>query len=325
MRRSALLVVLCACPSTSAVAPVPGPVAPVAAPVAAPPAVAPAPASRCVGGPASRVELLPSEATAVVAVDLASLTASELYRDNQAALHQGETKQFVDAAISCNLGPERWRRATLGFRSTANEFAVVVTAEGLAQNLACVRDALARQDGAKPWLRVEGSKHERYDFADGSAGWVLDECTFVVASQTWVTPVEQLLDGGGKSVLGTPLEPVIRRAVVGRPIWFAGFLPPLLVSGVAVDREVEASGSIDLSAGIAVSTALGFADPGFASTKAATFRDSFASARAGLTAIGIPQSVLDRVKIVAHGPTVAIDASANHEELATITAALRKL
>jgi hypothetical protein len=331
MRRSALLLALVVCACTKPVAPssaAPAPVTKIETPASGGAIAASAGLQgRCVSNPAGRLELLPGAATVVVGVDIAALWASELYRENRHVLDEPETKTFLDAAVSCNLGLERWQRATFATDAMSRDFAVVLTIDGIgrAENLACLHGALPRTSATAPWTKVADGERERYDFDGGSAGWVLDECNVLVATQTWIEPVGQLLDGGGRSVLGGALEPAIRRAVGGRHIWFAGIVPAAMTSGSLMEGMANVSGSLDVSSGVAMTTSLAFANASLASAKALELRKKFTDTKSAFAAVGMPQTLLDRVQINAQGPMVTIEGNANHDELAKITEMMKRL
>jgi hypothetical protein len=327
VRRFAFLLGLCACTPAKPVAPLSPVVAPPAAAVPDNVVIAPAEAvSRCVSGPAGRTELMPSEATVVGALDVAALWSFPLVRDNRLLLDQGGATMLVESARQCGIGLEHWRRVTFGMNPLTSDFAMVLAAEGigLPQSVACIGEELARKQGKRPWTRVEGSEPARYDLVDGAAGWVLDECTVVIASTKWIAPVERLVAGTGTSVLGGPLEPPMRRAVVAQHLWFAASLPPSTLPGTFLADAQDFSANVDLSLGLVLATSLGFPSATIASAKAVEIRTTFDSSRGMFSTLGVPQSVLDRVEINARGSTVAVDARVSTEELATIATTLRK-
>jgi hypothetical protein len=318
-----MMSLLCACAASQ-------PLAPAQTPAASSPAreVAPATArvvasptpQRCLSAPAGRLELLPSQATMVAAIDLPAVLASALYLDNRENIETGEAKAAIEAASGCNLGVTHWRRVTLGSDPLTSDLAVVLTVEGIgdAGNLGCMADALTRIQGKPPWTRVEHESLPKLAFADGRAAWVLDDCTVVVASANWIAPVEQLLAGRGTSVRGGPLEPAIARTAVTQDAWFAATLSAPGLGGNIFSGARDAAGSVELAGGLAVATTLGFADAGTAGSKATELRSQLTAMSGALVGMGFPQAVVDRVQIVAHGQLVSFGVTMDHVELATI-------
>ena len=268
---------------------------------------------------------MPGDATFVVGVDLAAMTASQLFRDNRQALGV-EITVLAEAAASCGLGYEDLQRVTLGFDTKANGFAMVLTVDGIGRDdaFSCMRDAIPRPDGTASWAKVADGNRERFVLSDGRAAWVVDECTVVIAASPWIDRVRPLLDGDGRSVLTSTLEPTIRRSSITSHVWFAGVVPSEFLQGAVSKGDVDVSGSVDLSSGLKFATRLGFIDATMASAKANEFRAMFDGLEMMLANNGVPKAMLDRVQIDSLGPTVVIAGSATSEELTTVGELLRK-
>jgi hypothetical protein len=325
-RRSACALALAASACAKPAAPV-EPVAPTVAvrPVEVePPGAEPAPAMYCSAAPTGRIDLVPSEASMVGSIDLASLGASPLFTALRQKLLDGELKSLHEAAQSCDVGLPRWHRVTFGTTADSNDFATVIQGEGIgrAQNVACLGEAIARKDGKAPWTMTEGGDRPRYEL-EGRTGWIVDECTVVLASTKWTATVEELLRGNGKSVLGGPLEPAIRRTTVTRSAWFAGIVPATTSKGSVFEGAADVAASVDIASGFALSAAFRFTDPGVAGAKAIEMRKKLVDAFAILGGMGLPQSVLDRIRIEAQGSLVVVEGSALNDELGKLREALR--
>lgn len=272
----------------------------------------------CKGGGADSAKLIPDAATMVGGVDIKALVGSKAYTDNKAMIEQGEYKEFVDAATACNLGTDKWKSVTFGADPTKNQGAGVINADGIGkeENLACINGKIKEKSGQEAFKIADDKKSITMD--DGSVGYIVNEGSLVVASKDWAAPVKDLIDGKGKSVFDGSLKEVIGRADTGKHIWFAGTLPAEMIKGSPAEGAKDVAGSLDLSGGLAIAASVGFGSADEATKKKDELQKQFDQFKGMAGGMGVPQPVVDSVKIDASGNAVTLAAKATDDDLKKI-------
>ncbi len=270
----------------------------------------------CKGGGADSAKLIPDTATVVGGLDVAAIVKSESYTTNKEMIEKGDGKEMLDAATACNIGLDKWKTITFGMDPTKSAFAAVVNADGIGkeENLTCMHGKIKEKQGKDPWTVEDKDGKKVLTMEDGSVGYIVNEGSIVVASKDWSAGVKDLIDGKGKSVFDGALKDVIARADTGKTMWAAGTLPADMLKGSPADGAKDAAGSVDLSDGVAIAASVGFADAAAATAKKDELQAQFDQMKAMAGTMGIPQTVVDSVKIDASGNAVTVSVKANKEE-----------
>ena len=274
----------------------------------------------CKGGGADSAKLIPDAATMVAGVDVKALLGTKLYTDNKALIEQGESKEMLDAATACNLGTDKWKNIVIGFDMTKNQGAAVINADGIGkeENLTCINGKVKEKQGKEPFKIEDKDGKKVLTMEDGSVGYIINEGTLVVASKDWAAPVKDLIDGKGKSVFDGSLKDVIGRTDTGKHVWFAGTLPADAVKGSPAEGAKDVAGSLDLSGGVAVAASVGFGSADDATKKKDELQKQFDQFKGMAGGMGVPQGVVDSVKIDASGNAVTVAAKASEDDLKKI-------
>ncbi|MFO0634192.1 MAG: hypothetical protein U0168_15200 [Nannocystaceae bacterium] len=281
----------------------------------------------CKGGGADSAKLIPDAATMVGGIDVKALVGSKAYTDNKDKIEKGEFKEFVDAATACNLGTDKWKSIAFGADPTKNQFAAVISADGIGKedNLTCINGKVKEKSGKDAFKIEEKDGKKMMTMDDGGVGYIVNEGSIVVASKDWAGPVKELVDGKGKSVFDGALKDVIGRADTGKHIWFAGSLPADMLKGSPAEGAKDVAGSFDLSGGIAVAASVGFGSADEATKKKDELQKQFDGVKGMAGSMGVPQAVVDSVKIDASGNAVTVAAKASDDDLKKISESLPKM
>ncbi|MBC8071541.1 MAG: hypothetical protein IAG13_24650 [Deltaproteobacteria bacterium] len=280
----------------------------------------------CKGGGADSAKLIPDAATMVGGIDFKALVGSKAYADNKAMLEQGEYKEFVDAATACNLGTDKWKNVVFGADTSKQQFAAVINADGIGkeENLTCINGKIKEKSGKDSFKIEDKDGKKQLTMDDGGVGYIVNEGTLAVASKDWAAPVKELVDGKGKSVFDGALKDVIARADSGKHIWVAGTLPADMLKGSPAEGAKDAAASLDLSGGIAVNASVAFASAEEATKKKDELQKQFDGFKGMAGGMGVPQTVVDSVKIDASGSTVTFAAKATDEDVKKIQEGVTK-
>jgi len=281
----------------------------------------------CKGGGGDSVKLIPDAATMVGGVDLKGIVSSKAYTDNKALLETGETKEMMDAATACNLGQDKWKSITFGADQAKNQFAVVVSADGIGkdENLNCIAGKIKEKQGKDPWkLEEKDGKKVLTMEGDEGTGYVVNENTLVVASKDWAAAVKELVDGKGKSAFDGALKDVIGRADTSKHIWAAGTIPAELTKEGPAAGAKDAAGDADLSNGLAFKASVGFASADDAKKKAEELQKQFDGVKGAASGMGVPQAAVDSVKIEAKDTAVHVSASISADDMKKVQETVMK-
>jgi hypothetical protein len=256
------------------------------------------------------------------------LVGSKAYTDNKAMLEQGQNKEMLDAATACNLGTDKWKSVTFGMDPTKEQFAFVVSADGVGkdENLNCVAGKIKEKAGKDPWKLEDkdGKKQLTMEGDKGEVGYIVNENTVVFASKDWAASVKDLIDGKGKSAFDGALKDVIGRADMGKHIWAAGTLPAEMLKGSPAEGAKDAAGDVDLSNGLAVRASVGFGTADDAKKKAEELQKQFDGMKGAATGMGVPQAAVDSVKIEAKDTAVNVSASISNDDLKKVQETVMK-
>jgi hypothetical protein len=150
-------------------------------------------------------------------------------------------------------------------------------------------------------------------------GWAVSENTLVVASKDWTSAVQEMIDGKGKPAVDNSLKEVYARADTKKHVWVAGTVPDAMIKGTPAEGAKNVTGSVDLSSGLAILASVGFGTAEDATAKATELQTQFDGVKGMATGVGVPQPIVDSVKIEAKDTTVSIQASATEEDLKKVS------
>lgn len=274
----------------------------------------------CKGGAGDSVKLIPDSATAVVGVDVKSVMASQLYKDNKEQL-EGEGKEVIEAAKKCNLGPDTWKSVVVGMDPAKGPGAMVavISVDGIGkkENLECVqKEAKAANGDKEPFTLEEEGKVLKME--DEGVGYVINDNTLAFAGKDWADTVKKLKDGEGKNAMDGSLKDVVARTDTGKTIWFAGKVPEDMggmAAGALGFSPKDAAGWVDLSSGLALNVSAGAED---AEKIAGELNTKWEGVKGMASSQGAPQGAVDSVKIGNKDGAVTVEASISDEDLKKI-------
>jgi hypothetical protein len=147
-----------------------------------------------------------------------------------------------------------------------------------------------------------------------------------VADKEWDAKLVELLDGKGASAVDGSLKDFYAKAPKDKHIWFAAQTPPDAASDLGPAGEAKGAwGGVDLSSGLSLEVGAAFENAEKATAVAGEAQKGFDEAKGMAGMIGIPQTVVDTVKIEAKDADLTVSASATQEELDTISGTLKQM
>lgn len=281
----------------------------------------------CKGGGAAgeAAKLIPDAATVIGGVDLQAAMKSPLYTENKEKLEGGEGKEVLEAAKACNLGPDTWKSVVMGADPEGGDkkmaFVVTATGVGKKENLECISGKIKEQnDGEEPWTMEEkdGKLVLTIDGGDGT-GYVVDENTIAVAGKDWAGAVKELVDGKGKAAIDNSLKDVLGRTDMKKTVWGAGIVPASMATGPA-DGMTSGAMWIDMSSGLELMASIGMKDAESATKHAEDFNKQFEGVKGMAGPMGVPEGVIESVKIEAKDDAINVSAKASSDDLKALAA-----
>jgi hypothetical protein len=242
-------------------------------------------------------------------------------------LKKDDAGEMMTALEGCKLGKETWKSVVFGADPSGGDakvaFVLTVDGVGKKENLECIAGKMKEKDGEDPWTMEEKDGKMVLTMTDGKGtGWVVDDNTVAVAGKDWEGAVKELIDGKGKSAIDNSLKDVVARTDTSKTIWGAGKIPAEMAEGPAAGAK-DAAGWVDLSAGLELLVAVGFDTEETAKAKTDELTQAFETVKGGAAAFGVPESVVNSVKIEAKGTAVQASGKATKEDIATISDAAK--
>lgn len=231
-----------------------------------------------------------------------------------------EVKPVLAAATACGLGRDTWRSITIGGSFTGSSSAVAFRAQGAGsiENLECIRGRMETSSGKSPFSISTTSGSIELSFASGSRGWVIDPCTVVVAEKDWIAPMRERIEGRGVAAIDGRLAGAIARADTRKHAWLGMTVDPTSI-GSFLPGVQDLAIAIQVTNRVSVSASLAFSDPSTAAKQSAEIERQLASMKSMVGGMGVPQSVVDSIKVGPAGAFVMISAEAGEEELRRIS------
>lgn len=284
--------------------------------------------SACDGGAGDAVKLVPDGATVIGGVDLAAATKSKAYEAFKKQIEEGEGKETMDAAKACNLGPDKWKSITFGAAPPEEKMVIVFKVDGIGkkENLDCAHEKIKEAEGGKDsWTSEEKDGKLVLTFTKkGGKGYVTDDNTLVMTSKDWDGAVSELIGGKGKTAVDGSLKEIYGRAEKGKNVWVAGKIPADMLKGSPGEGATDATMWMDLSKGLELAAAVSFGSAEDATGKAEQLNKMFDENKGMATTFGVPQTVVDSVKIEAKDKAVSVQATISEEDVTKLSDAAEK-
>lgn len=277
--------------------------------------------SACKGGGAgAATKYIPDGAEFIGGMQLSKVVNEGGFKAEMDKALEGEAdaKEAFDAMKACNIDPYGLEQFVMG-GNTKEDFAFVLVGSGVgvADNLTCINDKVKEKKGTdKDGIKVDGKKIILDDGED-AGGFIVDDKTIVVASKSWTGKVEELVGGKGTAAVDGGLKDAVGLADQGKHIWFAGKVPADAAGQLGPAAGLSTvGGSLDMSGGgLGIDVKGKFADADKAKGAAEEANKGFEQVKPMAGMIGLPQGMVDSVKIEASGDTINVTAKASKEDL----------
>ncbi|MEM9462814.1 MAG: hypothetical protein AAGF11_52220 [Myxococcota bacterium] len=261
--------------------------------------------------------MVPEGAKMMASMDLKGLVGSALYKQQSAMLESSPFGKNLVAAKACNLGPETWQQAVMGADEAVDDammIAMAATGIGKKENIECIAAKYKEQDPKADW-KIEDKDGKVVVTLDGGDGmaWAVDDNTIVMAGKAWNAAMQERIGGKGKAAAEGSLKDAMALAGKGH-ITFAGLATADMAKG-PMEGAKFFGGALDLSDGLAVSATMAFADADTAKARTDGFKQQFEGFKGMAGGLGIPQTVVDSVKIEAKDATMAMSLKATPADL----------
>lgn len=281
------------------------------------------------GGAADAAKLIPDGAQMIAGINVKALMTSKLYTDNKEMFEkEEEAKEALAAMKECNLDPEKLDSAVIG-GDDKEHFVAVITGEGIGveANLQCMGDKIKEKTGEDAWTIEDKDGKKVLNIDGGEAfGHLVSDKMLAVADKEWDAKLLELLDGKGTAAVDGSLKDFYAKAPKDKHIWFAAQTPADAASDLGPAGEAKGAwGGIDLSSGLALEVGAAFENAEKATAVAGEAQKGFDEAKGMAGMIGIPQTVVDTVKIEAKDADLNVSASATQEELDQISSTLKQM
>jgi hypothetical protein len=248
-------------------------------------------------------------------ISVAGLMKSSLYSKTKDKV-DAKAKEMMEASKACNIDVEKFDSVVFGTDGKDN-VAVVISGAGLgvADNLTCISDKVKEKNDGKAPFTIEGKELKMAD--DNGTGYIINDTTVVFSSKGWASAVKELTEGKGKSAMDGANKAVFAKADKSKTIWFAGKAPEGMLPPQAEGLE-SGNGSIDLSKGLAVNVVATFNDAAKATALQDMAKGALAASKAMITAQGVPESVIDGLKIEAKDKDLSVVVSVSQADVDAI-------
>jgi hypothetical protein len=278
----------------------------------------------CKGGGGDAAKFVPESATMLGGIDFAGIQGTQVWKDNKADFEK-DSKDQLDAMAACNLGLDKWKAASFGM-ADGGKWAVVVVADGLGkkENIDCAHGKLKEKMGGNdPWVsEEEGKVLKNFMMSEGDMAYVVDDNTVAVASKEWAEDVKKLTKGEGKSALDGKLKDVIGRTDTGKHVWVAALADENMKGSAKelgdVGEPQDVAGWLDLSSGLELWASVNFKSGDDATKAKDAAQKKFDEMKPLAGQMGVPQTVIDSVKIDTKDSAVTVSAKMTDADAKTL-------
>lgn len=283
--------------------------------------------SACKGGAsADAASLIPDGAEMIGGVNIKALTRSSLYKDNEDTLEDNaEAKKALEALEKCDVDPLKLDALVFGASTKDDGFALVIVGKGVGveDNIKCVAEA---EGESVEFEDKNGHRAFKLDGGEDGWGYIVDKKTVALASESWADDVEELIDGKGDAAIKGSLKDIYKNTDHKKHIWFGGHVPENAGSRLGIDADAkDIAGWVDFSGGLALEVTASFDSKDDAKKMAEETQSKFDEVKGMAGIVGVPQSVVESVKIKAKGDEMVVKAKASKKELEEISNHLETL
>lgn len=276
---------------------------------------------------ADAMKYVPDGANLLIGLDAAKVAGSAMMKDNQDMMKQGDAGEMLAAAEACKVGMSTWKYVVVGGNTDKDkEVVAVVSATGVGKKdtLDCIGKKVKEK---KPEEKFEiGEEDGRVVVTGGEDGQKLyavsDDVIALVGADSQEA-FKGLLDGKGKTALDGSLKDVMGSVDQSKHIYFGVVATADMQQGPAEGLK-HVTGTIDLSAGLAIAASGVFADAAKATEVAGMANKQFGEMKGMAGMLGIPAGVVESVKIEAKDTAVSVAASASADDLKKMSETMKK-
>lgn len=273
------------------------------------------------------MKYIPDGANLLVGLDAASVAGSAMMKDNQDLLKQGDAGEMIEAADACKVGMSTWKYAVIGGNTDKDkEVVVVVSATGVGKKdtLECIGKKVKEKD---PEDKFEiGEEDGRVVVSGGDDGqklYAISDDVIALVGVDSQPAFTGLLGGKGKTAVDGSLKEVLGSVDQSKHIYFGMVATADMQEGPTAGLK-HVTGTVDLSAGMAIAASGVFADAAKATELAGMANKQFGEMKGMAGMFGIPAGVVESVKIEAKGTAVAVSAKASADDMKKIGETMKK-
>jgi hypothetical protein len=277
----------------------------------------------CKGGAsADAVKLVPDEAEFVVGMNPKAITGSEVYKAFSEEMEkEDDVKEVMKVFEDCNLKPTEFDSVVVGATAKEDFVAVIVGAGiGKDENASCVIKGIQKMAGEEEAAAVSSADGKKViQFADGRA-YLINDDMLALATTTWEAKIGELIDGKGTPAIENSKKELFGKVDSKAAMWFIANVPSDVAGMGAMFGAPEladvktASGSVDLSKGVAVNFVAGFGDEAKAKAVADKVNGMVTEAKGAEEAKDF-ENVMNSLKIEAAGGDVNFAVSASMDDI----------
>ena len=275
------------------------------------------------GGAGAATKYIPDAAEFVGGMSVSGLiSASGQKAEIEEQINKdSDAKEMMEAAKACNLDP--WNLDSIVMGGTSKEdFVAIISGSGFgkAENITCISAKIKEKKGIDAEPITIADKKLTFAKGDEAGGYLVDDNTLVIVTKGWDSAVKGLIDGTGTNAIDGSMKDATGLTDMGKHIWFAGKVPADAAENLGPAAGLSmAAGSFDFSGGgLAIAAAGKFADAAGATKAATEANTQFDKVKPMAGMVGIPQGVVDSVKIAADGDKITVVAKASKEDLKTL-------
>lgn len=275
---------------------------------------------------ADAMKLIPDGMNVVVGLDAAAVAGSALMKDNADMLKQGEAGEVMAAADACKVGMSTWKYAVVGVNTDNDkQGAIVVSATGLGkkETLECIGKKVKEKNPDDKFEVGEEDGRVVVTGKDDAKVYAVSDDVIAFSGPDSKDAVKELVGGKGKNALDGSLKDVVAAMDQSKHIYFGMVATADMQKGPTAGLK-HVTGSFDLSEGLAIAASGDFGDEAKAKELAKMANDQFTQMKGMAGAFGVPQPVVDSVKIEAKGGAVTASAKASKDDLKKLSETAKK-
>ncbi len=275
----------------------------------------PAPAAAAAG---ALIDYAPDATKVLAVINLEGLVGSAMYKGQEAAIEASPIGKNLVAAKACNLGMETWKELVIAGDPDGKDavmMAMGATGIGKKENIECIAGKYKEQDPKVDW-KIEDKDGRTVVSIDGGDALVyaVSDDALVMTSKSWDAAVQERIGGKGTGAASGSLKDALALADATKHIYLAGMANADMAQGPLAGAKAFGA-ALDVSSGLGLTAAVSFADADSATKQAAAINGQFNGVKGMAPGFGVPQGLIDSVKIEAKDATVAFSAKATEKEV----------